>query len=253
MRYFAHIIIAVTAALFVCAARAQPAPTVTVMAVDPDLSDGPLGNFEALYIKFSYRTAQKVLVEIAGLSDGRRVPGMMSGGIFPASPGSGEHALWITYKAGTTIDGLRVSILDPRERPISSFDLPAHLSWLAMPHRAMNDRPQWVQQQYRDDQRPTPMAPPTTMEVILGMGAIYGIPLFYLLMQASFGLRWTGGWRKSALVPLLLMVPAFLWSVYAFADGSNVAPLPVVFATLPSLVYLAILWLARTVTLRLAT
>lgn len=233
-------------------ADAGAGPSVTVIETDPQLN-GELGNYEPLYVKFSYQTAQKMVVEIDGLSAGNPAPGMMSGGIFPASPGSGEHVLWIAYRAGAAIDGLRVSILDPRQRPISHFDLPAHLQWAAKPWRAMNERPQWVQQKHRDDQRLTPMAPPTTTEIVLGMAVIYGVPLVYLLMQASFGFFWADGWRKLALLPLILMGPAILWSLYAFTDGSNLAPLPVIFVAPLGLAYLAILWLARAASMRLAT
>jgi hypothetical protein len=232
-------------------ADADNAPSVTVIGTDPNLN-GELGNYESLYVKFSYRTAQRIVVEIDGLSAGKATPGIMSGGIVPASPGSGEHILWIAYKAGTAIDGLRVGILDPRERPISHFDLPAHLRWVAKPWRAMSERPQWVQQKHQDEQRLTPMAPPTTSDIVLGTSLIYGLPFAYLLMQAWFALFWSGGWRKGALMPLILMAPAALWSLYALADGSNLAPLPAIFAALLGFVYLAVLWLARTCTARLA-
>jgi hypothetical protein len=58
-------------------------------------------------------------------------------------------------------------------------------------------------------------------------------------------LCWRGGWRVAALAPLLLTVPALLFSLFALADGSNLWPLTLIFAAAIGVVYLAALWLWR--------
>jgi hypothetical protein len=223
-RLLALLAIAAALALFssVCA---QPAPTVTIMATDPALS-GQLGNYEHLFIRFSYSTAQKIVVRIEGLSAGRPVPGM-SDGQFAATPGSGEHMLWIAYQAGVTIDGLRGRLLDQRQQPISSFDTPAHLEWIAGSVRSMRERPEWAVRMYADEQRLRRTPPPTAMELIWGTGLILGVPLVYFIFQAWFGLAWSGRWRRWALAPLILVGPAILWSLNALSHQSNLWPITV--------------------------
>jgi hypothetical protein len=73
------------------------------------------------------------------------------------------------------------------------------------------------------------------------MGFLYGVPLLYLVLQVWFGTSWIGGWRKAALAPLLIAVPAVLWSGYAAADSSNLAFLPIALMTPLGLIYLLII------------
>ena len=51
--------------------------------------------------------------------------------------------------------------------------------------------------------------------------------------------------RRWALLPLLLTVPALLFSLFALYDGSNLWPLTLIFAAAIGAAYLAILLAAR--------
>ena len=79
---------------------------------------------------------------------------------------------------------------------------------------------------------------------IVGLVLVAGVPA-YLVAQPLSVLRLRGGWRMAALVPLLLTVPALLFSLYALAGGSNLWPLTLIFAAGIGVVYLAVLWLLR--------
>lgn len=62
----------------------------------------------------------------------------------------------------------------------------------------------------------------------------------YVLLQLGLA-RWTsGGWRKAALVPALLMVPIIGFTVLAFAAQSNLWPLLLLFASPVACLYLIV-------------
>ena len=82
------------------------------------------------------------------------------------------------------------------------------------------------------------------MELILGMIVTMAIPAYFVLQPVML-LRWQGGWRKAALLPLVLTVPALLFSLFALAQGSNLWPLTLIVAAAVGTIYLAVLWLVR--------
>ena len=74
----------------------------------------------------------------------------------------------------------------------------------------------------------------------------------YLVLQPWTALKFTGGWRMAALVPLLGTVPTIVWSLYALSRGSNLWPLTFIFFAPLGFVYLGILALIRRAALRSA-
>jgi hypothetical protein len=79
------------------------------------------------------------------------------------------------------------------------------------------------------------------MELILGMMVTTAIPAYFVL-QPVFLLRWRGGWRKAALVPLLLALPALVFSLFALTQGSNLWPITLIISAAIGSLYLAALW-----------
>jgi hypothetical protein len=79
------------------------------------------------------------------------------------------------------------------------------------------------------------------MELILGTIVTMAIPAYFVVQPAML-LRWRGGWRKAALVPLLLTVPALVFSLFALTRGSNLWPITLIFTTAIGTLYLAGLW-----------
>jgi hypothetical protein len=75
----------------------------------------------------------------------------------------------------------------------------------------------------------------------------------YLILQIWFGYAWHGLWRIAALVPLFVFVPALLYSVFAFSQGSNLWPIVLIFLAPLGFLYLLLLGLARLVASRRAT
>ena len=82
------------------------------------------------------------------------------------------------------------------------------------------------------------------MEMLLGMIVMLGVPA-YFVAQPMVLMRWQGRWRKWALMPLLLVIPAVAYSAFAFADGSNLWPITLIIAAAIGMIYLSVVWLLR--------
>ncbi|HWA30567.1 MAG TPA: hypothetical protein VG867_05700 [Rhizomicrobium sp.] len=83
----------------------------------------------------------------------------------------------------------------------------------------------------------------------LGLFAMAAVPGYFVLQPMAL-LRYRGGWRKAAMVPLVGGVPTILWSLVALSHESNLWPLTfILFAPLGTF-YLVVLmsahWVAYT-------
>ena len=68
----------------------------------------------------------------------------------------------------------------------------------------------------------------------------------YIVLQFVLLWRHSGSWRKAAAAPMLPMGAVLIYTVYAVMDGSNIAPVVLVFTAPLAFVYLAIIaWLTR--------
>ncbi|HLN26419.1 MAG TPA: hypothetical protein VK395_01595 [Gemmataceae bacterium] len=86
------------------------------------------------------------------------------------------------------------------------------------------------------------------MEVLFGGLIIligFGSALAYIALQLYTGIRWRGGWRIVALLPLLLMIPVFVITALAYAQQSNLWPILLIFAAPLGTGYLVILMVIR--------
>lgn len=75
---------------------------------------------------------------------------------------------------------------------------------------------------------------------ILGLVVMLCVPA-YAVMQVLALIRWRGRWLWLALVPLVVMLVAVGTMVQGLRAGSNLAPILVVFAAPPCVVWL---WVA---------
>ncbi len=79
--------------------------------------------------------------------------------------------------------------------------------------------------------------------LVIGSVARLAAPAYFIL-QAWAGAKLTGGWRRAALLPLLPATPLLLWCAYAFANRSNLWPVPFLLFAPFGTFYLVILLLA---------
>ena len=72
----------------------------------------------------------------------------------------------------------------------------------------------------------------------------------YVPIQIYTGLKWRGGWRTLALLPLLIMVPILGYTVYAAARESNLWPIVLIFSAPVATVYFLIIAVIRRLVIR---
>jgi hypothetical protein len=71
------------------------------------------------------------------------------------------------------------------------------------------------------------------------------LSIVYLFAQPAALIYWDGGWRKAAIAPLFLTVPAILYGVMGAIYGSNLWPMPVMFVFGLATFYLCVVGLVR--------
>jgi hypothetical protein len=81
--------------------------------------------------------------------------------------------------------------------------------------------------------------------LVIGSAAMLAAPAYFIL-QPWVAAKLTGGWRRAALLPLLPATPLLLWCAYAFADQSNLWPIPFLLFAPFGTFYLVILLVAAT-------
>lgn len=65
----------------------------------------------------------------------------------------------------------------------------------------------------------------------------------YLVVQVVAITRTAGGMRLAAALPLVVMLPLFVYTAVAFAQESNLWPLGLLFLSPAALVYVTVIWL----------
>jgi hypothetical protein len=77
-------------------------------------------------------------------------------------------------------------------------------------------------------------------DMLIGLVLTLGVPAAYLWFQARALFIWRGPWLLAALVPVVVMGAAVVIMMDAIDKGSNLAPIVVIFAAPPCLIWLAV-------------
>jgi hypothetical protein len=67
----------------------------------------------------------------------------------------------------------------------------------------------------------------------------------YFVLQIYVWRKWQGKWRKAALLPLIVMLPLLIYTVFALMMGSNLWPLMLIFITPILFLYLCVVALFK--------
>ena len=81
-------------------------------------------------------------------------------------------------------------------------------------------------------------------DLFVGFAVMLAVPGYFVLQPMTL-LRFRGGWRTAAMVPLIGAAPAIVWSLYALSEESNLWPLAFIFFAPIGTIYLAVLMTAR--------
>jgi hypothetical protein len=225
-------------AFLVSPVRAEP-QMVELAVVDRDPPAGSdLGLGSPLSVRVHYKSAVPVRFRLEGRLHGKAVAASMlnPAPLYPA--GEGEAIAWIAYRQPGSIDEVVVRALDDAWKPLASLSMPVLIGWSGdIPHR---HRAQWVVELNGVQQD---MASRAMKAHKNDDGGIL-FSLFPVAVLAYFALQpWTikrfeSGWRMAAFLPLIGTVPLGLYTIIAFAAGSNLWPLLLILCTPFATLYL---------------
>lgn len=243
-------------ALLVAAGAQADTQRIEVLALDPP--DGSVLRVgESLHVRIGYAADQPVRFRVRGFLNGsERTAGMRTNPAPPYPAGQGEAIAWIEYTGPTDIDALRIEMSDAGWNLLDQLTVPVYIAWSTSAGATSRRPAPWVAP-LRDQQQQMAR---TALEsahqggndggwMLLFMLAGWSIPGYFILQVALY-YRWHGGWRKAALLPLLATVPITAYTLFAFAKGSNLWPLVMLFTVPFAFVYLVGLMLARRATRR---
>ena len=234
-RFVCHALaaVAVLAAGLASAAPSVAAVTASLTAVDPE-SPATLGSGQSLYVKVEYESDQPLRVQGQGARGGQTVPGMTNGSpVYPA--GRGTALAWIAYRGPETIDEMRVELSDARWQHITTVGVSVQATWTAIPGardpapwvRALNDA---QQRAISADMNRAVSGPAAMLSGALAMIFVGCVPL-YPVLQAFALWRLRGGFRLAASSALFLMLPIYVFCLWALSRDSNLWPVTAIFAS----------------------
>jgi hypothetical protein len=235
------------AGLLAMATAGASAPQLEVTATDPAAAVD-LPQDANVYARVHYRAEQPVRVQAVGMRDGAEVPGATNPS--PAwEAGEGDVLAWIGFDAPASIDHLRVTLYDAQWQPLRHVDVPMAISWRA--DAPAHERAAWVkplndEQQRRSGEDMQALSSGTAASVVVDL-VFTALPA-YALLQVLLIVILRGRWRRRAMLPLLVMLGALLFSILALLAGSNLWPIWMILLAPLALVYLIVLallyWLA---------
>jgi hypothetical protein len=210
-----------------------------------------LPRWGTIYLDISYSADRPVRVQASAFKDGKLAAkglAMNGAGVHPAGDG---HALaWISFSEPAAIDAIRVTAYDENFKPLAVIDEPFAAQWDAEPAAVRAKPPKWVaglrEEENRLDAeyaRAHPPEPDPVGDFIVSL-MFLSVPGYFVAQAfGAFFLR--GGWRKAALVPLILMVPVIGFIVFGILAGSNIVPVLLIFTAPLAMLYFIGLFAAR--------
>ncbi len=234
-------VVAIATAAAIPAAPARADIRVQVLTTDP-ASPSVLGRWEHFWLRIGYTTDQRILLHAQPYFAGRRISAP-TGGSPRVGPGGGEASFWFALVDAQKVDTVVVTAETERGTVLAETLISVDLTWTGAESATRRMPADWVQRQIEDDRRTAEARKNAPMSEIpdWATGAVFGfmaaVPLYFLL---QFALLWylRDGWRKAAAVPLALMAPVLAYTVFAFLDGSNLAPLVLILTSPLALFYL---------------
>ncbi len=222
---------------------------VRIAAVDPEGSSSLIQG-DPLSVRLTYQSDVPLRFSVAGYANGSPGPAARTNPapVYPA--GAGEAIVWLEPYEPGYLDEVRVKVHDEGWQELDVLSQPVSLYWERGSRAATRPAPEWVARLSAEQQGMVRQAVRAQTSaggdggsfLVLLMG--WSIPA-YVVLQVYMLSRFSGGWRKAALVPLVLMIPLGLYTIFALLAGSNLWPLMLLFLTPLAFLYLAVLGLVR--------
>ena len=145
---------------------------------------------------------------------------------------------------------MRITAYGADWTPLATVSYPVSAEWWGSP--AGRTRAAWASALNAQQQSmaSSAMASSTDDGDDVGIGILVALAFLtvpaYIVLQLILLLRYSGGWRIAAALPLIGMVPLLIYTLFALVMGSNLWPLMAIFLTPFAFFYLlAVLALRR--------
>lgn len=219
-------------------------PALQLIDSDPD-PNAILRAGEPLYLRLRYQSAVPIRILVSGDYCGNPVGDFAQDGeeLFPA--GDREATVWLAYPGDRRIDQIRVRLWNANHAQVAEATFPLEAEWRQASAPARRAMKSWVAeltagQRARLAERPSAASEASGFDPLDLL--FLGVPGYFVL-QIALMARTSGGWRRAALAPAIVMVPILAYTVLAFAAQSSLWPLLLLFTAPLACLYLVLLTL----------
>lgn len=223
---------------------------VRIVATDPASSE-TLYRGDVLSVRLAYASEIPLRFTVEGFAHGERLGGAQSNTVPVYPAGQGEAIVWLRFHTAVYMDEVRVRVMDQHWQVQDVLTQRVAYFWDRQPPVAPRTEAAWVAELNDAQTRLVRVAVAEQASsdgfdlltlLIMLMG--WSIP-GYLALQVYMLARYRDGWRKAAMVPLVLMVPLLAYTLFALLAGSNLWPLMLIFLTPLAFLYLVGMWLLK--------
>ena len=224
-------------ALIAIACAMTPAPAqaetrIEVLATDPGATS-VLHKGENFWLRIGYTTDQPIRLRAEPYLAGKHVPAG-NGGSLEVGPGTGESTYWFFFSEPRQIDTVVVTAQTARGTVLAETHINVGLTWVGTWPTARRTPVDWVLRAQEEAQRRAEARSKEPMTFglmsVVAVVFIIAVPLYWILQPALL-FRLHGGWRQAAAIPLAMIVSVSIYVMIAVRDGSNIAPVLLVFAS----------------------
>jgi hypothetical protein len=246
------------------AAADLPAVTLALVETDPE-SPATLPGNDTVYVRVHYSSSAPIRIWVRPYLGGRSAGAMTMGSpVYPA--GEGEAFGWFAFRGAGRVDSIHLqAALENSGYPFTEREFPADFSWNGLPAQA-HAPAAWVTPLREQEAAREREAYQRYANQPLGAAGGLALFVFGVLVLAALlacflwplwgVLRWKGGWRILAALPLVVVG---MWiikdTVEISADPSshNLLPFELIEAAVLIAPFMFILWLLRRKALRAET
>ncbi len=232
------------------ASTAQQPVEMEVVRMSPS-SGFVLPRFGTIYMEIAYRSDEPLRLQARAFANGASLDaGQAMNASIVQPAGRGKALVWISYSEPAAIDEIQVTAYDERWQPLAMLPVARPAQWLAKTADKRAETPEWVKALVEREKKlaeqyvaENPPEPDSFGDVLVSFMFI-SVPGYFILQVVAF-LTLQGNWRRAALAPLLIMLPAVAHAIFALSAGSNMWPIVVIFAAPLGFLYLLLLSLLR--------
>jgi hypothetical protein len=251
MRAAAFLIAAILLCLLPLGAAAEPV-SISVTRHFPD-TGASLPDWGKVYLDVAYSADEPVRFQASAFRNGKPVTeGAAMNGAVVHPAGTGHALVWVAFTKPAEADEIRITAYDEKFGALTAVAEPFRARWSGEAARDGARPPVWVVRLRQNELRRAgeyarahPPAPDPVGDAVVSL--IFLMVPGYFIAQALGAYFLRGGWRKAALVPLVLMAPAVVVTILGILSGSNLAPIYLVFVAPLAMIYLMVLFAARAV------